>query len=89
MSDDQPKISMRDYIRRDIAHCHGIDREMLAHMDANTDETPRLIRSVTRYADAAFMGAVDWIIGNAPGALPHLRAAGIDIPDIYNETEEP
>lgn len=83
---------MRDYIRQDLAMKHGIDKEMLAHMDKSAgpllEETPRLISKLNQYSDAAFMGAIDWIIGNAPGALPYLRDAGIYIPDIYDKKEE-
>lgn len=87
------KVGLREYIRRDLAHTHGIDRDHLAELDT----IPKHQHSGTQrmwgiYASAAEIAATDWIIGNAPGTIPHLREAGLYVPDIYPdypETEKP
>lgn len=78
-------VSLREYIRRDLAQSHGIDRDWLAELDAK----PRQEWSPTHrrwglYAQKAEVAAIDWIIGNAPDAIPALRAAGLH---IFNPNE--
>ncbi|MCU6480508.1 hypothetical protein [Arthrobacter sp. A2-55] len=75
-------VGFRDYIRRDLAHLHGIDREHLASMDSRpAAEHTRDQKKWTQYASTAEVAALDWIAVNAPGAIPHLRAAGLTVFD--------
>ena len=84
-----PPVSLREYIRRDLAYTHGIDRMALARLDQVAPE----YRSSTHrqwdiYAGKAEISVIDWIAGNAPGAIPHLRAAGLIIPATLDNLEE-
>lgn len=82
-----PTITLRDYIRRDLAYAHGIDRDMLADLDAKPKgEWSSTHRQWGLYAEKAEIGALDWIVGNAPRAVPPLRAAGLY---IFIPDEEP
>lgn len=86
---EAPRVSLYDYIRRDLAYTHGIDRDHLAELDKTPKhERPATQRQWDIYARAAEIGATDWIIGNAPGTIPHLREAGLYVPDIYPEYPE-
>jgi hypothetical protein len=77
---EKPVINLRDYIRRDLAYAHGIDRDTLAQLDTKPHaEWSPTHRQWGLYADKAELAAIDWIIGNAPGAIQHLRAAGLYI----------
>lgn len=84
----EPAISLRDYIRRDFARASGIDREMLTELDTKPkSDWSSAHKKWGADADRAENAAIDWIIGNAPEAVQHLRAAGLYIPDVYDLKE--
>lgn len=66
------------YLRRDLAHLHGIDRDWLAALDARPRAEWSLDqRRWEREAQAVLVAFGDWIANNAPEALAPLRETGL------------
>lgn len=73
------RTTLKEYIRRDLAYLSGVNREHLALLDqAHGDSEPSdLYRTWSTHAEQAERAVASWVVSNAPGAIPHLREAGL------------
>lgn len=71
--------TLKEYIRRDLAYLSGVSREHLAALDqAHVDSEPSaLYRTWSTHSEQAERAVASWVVSNAPGAIPHLREAGL------------